>query len=1578
MGNSSKKEQIENERLRQKNEERRLENERREREEENRKNNNIHKLRESQDISYFITLINEFMKNNDGKYAVKALEALNEKEIIRKYRDISQTSQKNINIIEEAVFSGSIKSKECIKKLLIILLLYEKERRGDFNDLFESCFQRSLNQIIFDILLHYDILFGNDIKFNNNYNNYKKFVIYSLYKGKYLNALNYLKNDIIQFNIILDLKEEIFKDIKYVSFDKLNSFDEANEKIQELIKYEIEKGKRLIILSKEFWESYYNYLYNQNYKIIKEKIQALLDLFRLYLRYIQLGDDTDYKYQLANKIHEFVQSEIIHKKDDIKAQLELLLKNDPYYIYDEYIKDPSIFENINILKLQKQAEIDYFQKIDIENIYGTSFKDYLVVIIKKAHNVADFTSILNLIKINSNENKKIYIELLIERYNAFEEINNESFMNLLKKVIEYSAEKKLNLLERILGKFGQNYQIYLDIMEEYNNDQNIMREISNISYEILEVDNIILLIKNTKEEKQKNNYFNNFKKKIISYSDFFIKDGSKNKNLKLLIELMRNGLIPYNNIYQKENEKCFSNENFYFKETQEILDILYGNLFAFKEKKIIYLDTILNEETDDIQKIFKQRFNLFKIIKGGNFNNEKEFNNLKDKYYNVEDCLNKSYEIANLLKLYFKKTREKEINKINKIYNCYLNKEKKVNIWINEEIYLNKYLREKENIDKAKLIKIIKEIELFRIIYSKYNEEMDENSKFEEAIKKFNECKYIFIDINKGDRQILDEWQKHFIKDENIMKEIKKLENYYQEYCQLEKKENKDIVKDILIFTKKNIYENDIKYLLNFIDLFQAEKTNLSNKLKEFKDEKNLNFEKLKEINKFLEDNEIYINNGKDDSPFIKLIRELKDKEEQIKFCKTKDVDSAAALIYRINPTNDSLKFKDILEYQNCVDFINDIKEKMKDTELFEKVRKKLEKDKIETVLASFQSYYQHYQSIKLLDSNYDGSDEIYQSIVAVLNNSKYTIELFKRKFNIYSDEEEEKKIKIKDLQGLIELKDNINLNFEELPFSNKVKDEDKKNLKEKKEKISKFVEYIEHLQAIIKLYTRLENKGCPFLIDITITALNGSVTYQLVNHKLEYKDLILKLKQYCDAMGEYQKKFYKENEYFRFVYEKQLFRLYKKIKRYNKDISSYIRYFTNGDSIEDEVPTFKIIFNDESLAYISYKISIESSFQMISEYIKHIFKINKTSLDDLYKGIKINESENLKGIYKCNIQKSKIDIFIIKMFLKLTGGFPIAQNVLLTNNETTFGEICSFMYRSIKCRYNTLFIISIGDNISSKNINTITNLLDEITNSMKNEDWKDIKPFILFVVSKTSNKSEGLLVRPDIKDLPEYLIKDILNYNIKNENSLNDSKSLSRSEILNNEIYNGIKIFTSECCGLGKSRLIMKKIEENGEEYQYLGIGDDITKDELFKKLKKLIKHKIKGKFKVGLHLDLFYTKNIPLMQYFLFSVLITKLYQVTDNIIYIPKKISIYIEIPNGPQNFMDDFPILKLFKGENITLSNQAKLEINDENLCKKLVWTNNKINSEEVEYKIGLNKSKENPMTYIEKKIYMNII
>ena len=95
-------------------------------------------------------------------------------------------------------------------------------------------------------------------------------------------------------------------------------------------------------------------------------------------------------------------------------------------------------------------------------------------------------------------------------------------------------------------------------------------------------------------------------------------------------------------------------------------------------------------------------------------------------------------------------------------------------------------------------------------------------------------------------------------------------------------------------------------------------------------------------------------------------------------------------------------------------------------------------------------------------------------------------------------------------------------------------------------------------------------------------------------------------------------------------------------------------------------------------------------------------------------------DTYNLKGIYKCNIYKFNVDQFIIKIFLELTGTFPIAQNILLTNNETSTEEIYSFIYRAIKCRFNSLFVISISDDFSIKNLNIMTNLINQIISDMK------------------------------------------------------------------------------------------------------------------------------------------------------------------------------------------------------------------------------------------------------------------
>ena len=168
-------------------------------------------------------------------------------------------------------------------------------------------------------------------------------------------------------------------------------------------------------------------------------------------------------------------------------------------------------------------------------------------------------------------------------------------------------------------------------------------------------------------------------------------------------------------------------------------------------------------------------------------------------------------------------------------------------------------------------------------------------------------------------------------------------------------------------------------------------------------------------------------------------------------------------------------------------------------------------------------------------------------------------------------------------------------------------------------------------------------------------------------------------------------------------------------------------------------------------------------------------------------------------------MHKFNVDQFIIKIFLELTGTFPIAQNILLTNNETSTGEIYSFIYRAIKCRFNSLFVISISDDFSIKNLNIMTNLINQIISDMKIgnsiKKIEDLKPCILFIIHNQNLLGifKSVVDFPEFKEFPNYLIKDELDYELKSDDSSDRKKSLI------NEIYNSIKVYTSDCSGLGK-----------------------------------------------------------------------------------------------------------------------------------------------------------------------------
>ena len=54
-----------------------------------------------------------------------------------------------------------------------------------------------------------------------------------------------------------------------------------------------------------------------------------------------------------------------------------------------------------------------------------------------------------------------------------------------------------------------------------------------------------------------------------------------------------------------------------------------------------------------------------------------------------------------------------------------------------------------------------------------------------------------------------------------------------------------------------------------------------------------------------------------------------------------------------------------------------------------------------------------------------------------------------------------------------------------------------------------------------------------------------------------------------------------------------------------------------------------------------------------------------------------------------------------------------------------------------------------------------------------------------------------------------------------------------------------------------------------------------------------------------------------------FLFSILITKIYEKNEELFYLPNNIKIKIEIPNGFFYFIEKFPILTLFPSTQLTI-------------------------------------------------------
>ena len=138
---------------------------------------------------------------------------------------------------------------------------------------------------------------------------------------------------------------------------------------------------------------------------------------------------------------------------------------------------------------------------------------------------------------------------------------------------------------------------------------------------------------------------------------------------------------------------------------------------------------------------------------------------------------------------------------------------------------------------------------------------------------------------------------------------------------------------------------------------------------------------------------------------------------------------------------------------------------------------------------------------------------------------------------------------------------------------------------------------------------------------------------------------------------------------------------------------------------------------------------------------------------------------------------------------------------------------------------------------------------------------------------------------------------------------------------------------------GQEKQKKLKKKLKQK-EKNIHFPVGGNITRDILFKKFKTIVdkieeseNNDVKN---VAIHLDLYDNNEHSILNEFLFSFLITKFYSNSENVLYIPIDIEIFVEVSNCFEDFISKYKILNSFEIENIKLDKKQDFDLPEEKL------------------------------------------
>ena len=470
-----------------------------------------------------------------------------------------------------------------------------------------------------------------------------------------------------------------------------------------------------------------------------------------------------------------------------------------------------------------------------------------------------------------------------------------------------------------------------------------------------------------------------------------------------------------------------------------------------------------------------------------------------------------------------------------------------------------------------------------------------------------------------------------------------------------------------------------------------------------------------------------------------------------------------------------------------------------------------------------------------------------------------------------------------------------------------------------RKDEISLFnLNNIDKIQRILNLLKKIENRGCLENILISIINHHKKIIFSLNNNPFNsYEECIIYLNNILCKINENQIYYYKNSELIRFIYGKQ----FNMFNNYLKNISTislspFLKYLTND-----------IIGPSNNLDEIEYQYKKDLNkyeylclLENIKKFLNNFLNEQGITLENIYQQNIIQEKykNEFIGLYTYLLQDDKIgeiqkgvEEHILNWYYFLTDHPPMAQTLLLCNEETTSEEITAFIYRAILCQYHAVFMVGKIELLTPEKRQTLTGLINTLFIGHENE----MKSCLAFVYSdKTST-------------IVEYLER------IKGRKKLEHKDKNQNKEILYDQ---HVEIIYSDKSGVGKSTYIKQKAQEENKMYIHFPFGGKFNRNDVYNKLKKLDKGlRDKGEKKKIIHLDLYDSKQIDLMKEFFYSFLITKLYGHNGRLFYLSKDIEIKIEIPNGLFDFFLRYPILSMFKNKiKMTIGNLPPLMVSQD--------------------------------------------